>query len=154
MDEARRFLRYVMPGFVYGIETPLWLLIIFPTWTQSIMANLMMKDGLGVTLGRVLTAGALGYIFAAIHHVCHWLPLCFEKGIFDHSSIVRKILNKPDDEKIERPEALKVSLAYWCQQVDGGAIKDTAEKKVNSLGDQAHALGAARVASVSPSSQL
>ena len=41
MEEARRFLRYVMPGLVYGVLTALWLFILLPEWTQSQMRYLM-----------------------------------------------------------------------------------------------------------------
>lgn len=68
MDEARRFLRYVMPGLVYGVETLLLLFIVFPKWTQHLILDVVAKDGVGAALGGVLASGALGYIFATLHH--------------------------------------------------------------------------------------
>jgi len=40
MEEARRFLRYVMPGLVYGVQTLLWLFILFPDWTAHRLASI------------------------------------------------------------------------------------------------------------------
>lgn len=44
MNEARRFLRYVMPGLVFITETMLLLWIIIPDWTTDLLSNL--KKGL------------------------------------------------------------------------------------------------------------
>lgn len=42
-----------------------------------------------------------------------------------------------------------ISLAHWYgPRADGKSIADTTYKKLDSLGDQAHAFGAARVASL------
>jgi hypothetical protein len=72
MDDARRFLRYVLPGLVFGIETLLWLFIVFPGWTQSQLLSVSAKDGIALAIGSVLASGAVGYVFATVHHWCHW----------------------------------------------------------------------------------
>lgn len=159
MDETRRFLRYVMPGVLYGVETLLLLWIIDPQWVQCIIANLFEKDSLGAILGSVLAFGALGYIFATIHHELHWIPpinrICKNRqdGLihricclptFDHTPIAQ---SKYSDWEGTREDAMAISYAYWYSQMREGKIADAADKKVGSLGDQAHGLGAARVAS-------
>ena len=153
MDEARRFLRYVMPGLVYSTETLLWLFIVFPEWTQRLILDLAAKDGLGVALGSVLASGALGYIFATVHHWCHW-HLSIDRGILDHSDLINRLLaagllsNESNPRRVDREEALEISLADWYRPREhGNSIGDATYKKLDSLGDQAHALGTARVAS-------
>lgn len=152
MDEARRFLRYVMPGFVYIIETGFLLLIVFPKWMQQFLLCLAVKDGLtGVVLGSVFVAGALGYIFSTIHHWCHW-NLCIDKEILDHEPMVSRlikngILDESNSGTIDKKKALEISWAYWYQ-LRGQAISLDGVMKIDSLGDQAHALGTARIASV------
>jgi hypothetical protein len=153
MDEARRFLRYVMPGLVYGIETLFWLFIVFPEWTQRLILDHAAKDLLGVALGSVLAAGALGYIFATVHHRCHW-HLSIDRGILDHSALINRLLAaglisiESNAKRVNRQEALEISLAHWYQPREhDNSIGDATYKKLDSMGDQAHALGTARVAS-------
>lgn len=144
MDEARRFLRYVMPGLVYGVETLLLLWIANPQWTQYVVGSFINQDNAGTILGSLLLAfGALGYIFAAIHHVCHWW--CNERcdandRILDHRSI------EPYGNKHPK-EAMAASYAEWYMLMNRGKIGADGNNKVGSLGDQAHGLGAASFAS-------
>jgi MFS family permease len=151
MEEARRFLRYVMPGLVYGVLTALWLFILLPEWTQSQMRYLAAKDSIGIAFGGLFASGVLGYIFATAHHWWHWHV---DKGILDHQPLINRLVvgglisNQPRDNTFTRVEALELSLALWYQRVrHDGLIADAANKKVTSLGDHAHGLGAARVAS-------
>jgi hypothetical protein len=143
MDEARRFLRYVLPGLVYGIETLLWLYIVFPQWTHSVIFQTTAKDSLGVALWGILASGAVGYIFATVHYWCHWhLPV--DRGILDHSDLINQLrLPELHGRDVDRREALMVSLARWyCAE-----LRETAHKRIDSLVDQTHALGTARIAS-------
>jgi hypothetical protein len=152
MEEARRFLRYVIPGFVYGVETALLLLIIFPDWMYSQLTSLAAKDSLGVALASLFASGALGYIFATAHHWCHWYAP-FDKGVLDHSPMINRLLENghiPNQYKrtVNRAEALEISLALWYQRIKpDGPIGGAADKKLTSLGDHTHGLGAVRVAS-------
>ncbi|MFZ5522839.1 MAG: hypothetical protein ACOY9D_01980 [Pseudomonadota bacterium] len=153
MDDARRFLRYVMPGLVFGVETLLLLYIVFPVWTQYQILELANKNGLGIAIGSVLASGALGYIFATVHHWCHW-HLSIDSLILDHSGLINRLLaaglvsNDSNPKVVERKEAFEISLAYWYRpKGHGNSIDDVTYKKLDSLGDQAHALDTARVAS-------
>lgn len=153
MDEARRFLRYVMPGIVYGVVTMFLLWIICPKLIQGIISSNTEKDNLGTFFGSVLVSGGLGYIFSTIHHGCHWLSNenCAEKDkILDHEAIAKKMFEDKviTERATDSLDAMAISYAYWCQQITNHKIGKAAENKVNSLGDQAHGLGAARVASV------
>lgn len=166
MEDARRFLRYVMPGLVFGTETLLWLFVVLPEWTQTLVSNLGDKSGLGVVLGGVLASGAIGYIFSTIHHLCHW-RLCWDRGILDHSDLINDAIEKrlisSGDRTVDgtgdkegwlvcpqkvieaREEALAISIAHWYRP--RSAINEETYRKLDSLGDQAHGLGTARIAS-------
>lgn len=147
MDEARRFLRYVMPGVVYGVETALLLWITCPTWLQCIITSNLGKDNLGAIFGSVLVFGGLGYLFSVIHHARHCLcnETCNEKErVLDHRLLAKRL----KEEEVADPEiAMAVSYAYWYKQMNLGNIHDEANKKVCSLGDQAHGLGTVNIAS-------
>ena len=151
MDEARRFLRYVTPGLVYGVLTFLWLFIVFPEWTNSQIRDLAAKDSIGVALAGLFASGVLGYVFATCHHLLHWR---FDEGILDHRPLINRLRkngqmsNPPNNSEVTRTEALQRSFALWYQCVKNGSITDAADKKVSSLGDQTHGLCAARVASL------
>jgi len=149
MGDARRFLRYLMPGAVYGIETLFLLWIICPVPGQKYVLDPSGKDSLiGIVLGSVIVFSALGYIFSSIHHACHWLSNeeCDEiDKILDHKVIAYKI----STEKVKNSlDAMAISYAHWYQQMANHKIGNAAEQKVHSLGDQAHGLGTARIASI------
>ncbi len=151
MEEARRFLRHVMPGFVYGIETFAGLFLVFPEWTGLHLSGLTGKESLGVVVGAIFVSGALGYVFATMHHWLHWHV---DKDILDHRPVINRLRERgliPDEaaSQLGRKEALVRSMALWYERVrENGPIEVVADKKLVSLGDSIHGLGAARVASV------
>ena len=149
MEESRRFLRLVMPGFVFGLEVILCLFIVFPDWTTTQLSALTGKDGLGVILGSIFASGALGYIFATVHHFCHW---SIDEDILNHVPLIERLIQKgliPKEAEVDREKALIVSMALWYERAgEGRSIDIVADKKLVSLGDITHGLGTARIASV------
>ena len=160
-DEGRKFLRYVMPGLVYGVETLLFLFIVMPEFTVCVLAKLSDKHALGAIVGAFLVSGALGYIFAAVHHWVHWSCCfeCFDGKIFDHRPIIKKLRDKKiplDDEDSKRlnssnkrearETAESISLALWYRLLNKEHKLGT--DGIDHLLNQAHALGTARIASV------
>jgi hypothetical protein len=150
VDESRRFLRYVVPGAVYGVLTTLWLSIVLPDWVIPKLASLA---NLGTALAGVITSGALGCIFATAHHWCHW-HVPWYKNVFDHSGMVnsllekQKILSLPKGSKVDRKRADVIVTTLWCQRTkEGGSVGPEAEKRVSAQTDLTHALGAICVAS-------
>lgn len=145
MDEARRFLRYVLPGYVYFVETGLFLLIIFPRWTVDLLSK--TTDNLGTVLGSIFVASAFGYIFSTVHHWLYWI-LPSDRGVLNHVPLIKRLEHYLSVGSVkERQEALEISCAYWYQ-LSANAISSEGVKKLNSLGDMTHSLGAARIASV------
>lgn len=152
MDYPRRFLRYIVPGLIFGIEIAVYISIVLDDWTLYKVRELFAKDGLGTALVALLASGALGYIFAALHHWWHWY--C-DRGILDHAPLINRLIAQkliPDPHPgrtLNRGEAWDLSIALWYERAKpDGQITETADKKVSSLGDQAHGLGATRAASV------
>lgn len=140
MDDARKFLRYVAPGVIFGTLTLLWLFIVDPGVTSKIF-GIIEESALGAALGGLLMSGGLGYILATIHHNWH---AKYDEDILDHSPLIKSLGFCPDS----REEALVISTALWCQMRDKEYIKDATFKKLESFGNQVHALGTARVASI------
>jgi hypothetical protein len=161
-DEGRKFLRYLMPGLVYGVETLLFLYIVLPEFAVCMVANFRDKDGLGAIVGVFLASGGLGYIFAAVHHYVQWHSR-FDKEILNHSRIIEKLRHKekiPFDnedlarldraDKADKRETRKIaeslSLALWYRLLKKEHKLGT--NGIDQLRNQAHALGTARIASV------
>lgn len=143
MDEARKFLRYIMPGLVFGTLTLLWLFIVDPNFKDRFL-SIIKESALGAALGSLLMSGGLGYIFATIHHCVH--SKC-DRDILDHYPLINGINIKPDAGEVNREEALVISTALWCQMRDKKYIEDATYKKLESFGNQVHALGTVRIAS-------
>jgi hypothetical protein len=166
-EEGRRFLRYVMPGLVYGVETLLFLLIVLPKPTICILSKISGKDALGASVGAFFASGALGYIFAAIHHWVLWCLPC-DKDIFDHRTVIDKlhadndklissdfvglkeVFGRYDDSiksgklKKQKKIAQSISLSLWYHFAEA---KHLGKNQIDHLGNQAHGLGTARIAS-------
>ena len=177
MDEARRFLRYVLPGLVFGTETLVGLLLALPDWTLGRMDDLSGDQTLGVALGGLLASGGLGYVFSAIHHtlVWHWhadehvlndLPLVerlLERRLIpnlfdDPLTNVRRAASVTWFERKSKWIAAKVRQAHrrrraseiawwlWYERKGRESLKGVSEE-TDTLGDMAHSLGTARIAS-------
>lgn len=154
MDDSRRFLRYVIPGVLFGLLTALWIWIAMPGWASTSLKSLDAKETIAVAFGGLFALGAFGFLFASIHHWLHWHSQ-LDDPILDHRPIVCRLLAAkliPEAHRnaaTDRGEAFQLSIALWhqCLKKDG-PISDAADRKVNFLGDNAHGLGTARVASL------
>jgi hypothetical protein len=149
VDDARRFLRYAMPGMVFLLETVLWLYVLFPGWIISQLASPnLYQSGLAVAIGGLLATPVLGYFFGAVHHCWHWY-LCLDSEVLNHVRVTNRLTGGRLDPKNlkDREKAWEISLALWYKRVEnGGPIGEVADTKLKALGDMAHGLGTARVA--------
>jgi hypothetical protein len=50
MDEARRFLRYVVPGIVFLVESFLLIWVLLPDWAEEQIRVVRKERGLGLAL--------------------------------------------------------------------------------------------------------
>jgi len=89
MDETRRFLRFVIPGTLFAIETAVLLLLLRPDWFRE--EPLPLKDvlNLGTALTALLASGALGYLFSVLYHFLHWKV---DRATLDYSPIIRALI--------------------------------------------------------------
>lgn len=149
MDEARRFLRYVFPGLVFGVEVIILVWLVFPDSVVTIMVQASGESSLAVALGGLLASGGLGYIFATAHHFAHWHLPC-DRNIINHAPNIRNLIAAGllGEEVVDRRRALELTLELWYGRLGtkDGPIA-AAQRKIAAIGDLAHAAGAARVAS-------
>jgi hypothetical protein len=114
---------------------------------------LFTKDNsLAVAIGSLLASGALGYLFATLHHCCHWyLPI--DQNIINHTQQIKELREKglipPLSQEPDNPrlEALTTVSILWFERLQDGGPVGNAENRVAAFGDLAHASGTARVAS-------
>jgi hypothetical protein len=92
VDEARRFLRYIIPGAIFAFLTALWLYIVLLDWPSFKLLEFTDKEGIGGAIAALLASGALGYIFATVHHCLHWNCPKYNQKVLDHSDMVNKLL--------------------------------------------------------------
>jgi hypothetical protein len=129
--------------------------MVSPKWTTEVLQSVTGKEGLGAALAAVFASGALGYIFATIYHFLHWNCRFCNQGVLDHSKMVNKlletrdVLDQPKGTTVKRRRADELVVTLWSQRNKaGGTVGPEADKKLNSLTDLTHGLGAFCVASL------
>lgn len=163
MDEARRFLRYIVPGLVYGAQTLVLLFVLDSRWAWNTVQTLSGETGLGVAGTILLASGGLGFIFSAIHHGLHRVPAL---TAVDHRAMIEAlrrelitVVDQPNDptlasqirpleKKVSRDEAWVIVTSLWYQRTKTYKRIEAADPRTVSLTDAMHSLGTARVASV------
>jgi hypothetical protein len=153
MNEARRFLRYITPGILFGVLAVFFLWIAMPAWTMDILKACIFLPGNSIALavGSLLASGALGYLFATLHHCCHWHSPT-DQNVINHTdkiAALRKTGLIPPSKHTQispRLEALITISVLWFERLESGGPIGNSEERVAAFGDLAHAAGTARVA--------
>ncbi len=154
MNEARRFLRYITPGVLFGFLTLFLLWIALPEWTSSLLERGVTAQGnsIAIIIGSLFISGALGYLFATIHHCCHWyLPI--DRNVINHTEQIRSLRERgliptlADTPADPRIEALTTISVLWFERLRAKGPIGNSENRVAAFGDLCHAAGTARVAS-------
>lgn len=162
MDDARRFLRFIGPGALFGVETAFLLWVLRPDWLTARLEDLRQANGLGFALAGLLASGGLGYLLSVLHHELHWLPRAWG-SVIDHSGVIRgliqagtmrvEVLHEDGRETllsadlVTRHSAVAILSGLWYGCIDEPPVKG-ADAKVSSLSDLAHSSGTARAASI------
>src|SRR3954454_20135212 len=85
MDDARRLLRFVLPGTLFAVEFLGWIILLHLPSAGQLLLELKQESGVGAALGLLVASGGLGYLFSIIHHWCHWWR---NKGTLDHRHLI------------------------------------------------------------------
>ena len=168
MNEARRFLRYLLPGLLYALESLGLLAVVLPSVALDAVSALKAEGNFSFLVTMFIASGALGFLFSTLHHWCHWY---LDSKSINHTEFIamRRHESAPcksiaDAEKKknglfmwlkrrkkkrqEREEAFIKLLALWYTRLQPDGQLASADKKTVSLGDIAHATGTARIASL------
>jgi len=158
MDEARRFLRYVLPGLVFGLEAILLFVLLRPDLIGALGKALNTASGLGSAVAGFLVSGAVGFLCGTVHHAIHWRKT---GKVMDHSASLKRLVragilelrvpgeNDPLPESpLNRERAWVLNSAIWYERRMTNKRIQGADAHARALTDLVHTLGSARVAAM------
>jgi hypothetical protein len=151
MNEARRFIRYVIPGLVFATQFIILLGLLRPDWISEFLHQLKKDSGLGLLFATLLASGGAGMVFSCIYHYWHW-----EKGTaMDHKDVLIRldkegILNARDVDfkTLCREDAWIILTALWHERLKSNETIGSADPKVADMLDLVHSIGTSRVAAL------
>jgi hypothetical protein len=164
MEETRKFLRYIIPGLVFVIETTIILWIILPNNTYNFFGELDAAKGAGFLIAALIASGGLGYIFDTIHHNVEWIFKSY--GNVDYERLAQEIrrlyaykgsleeYTKPSEKswvtQKQRERLLNIALvtSFWCGSLKISPALRNINSRLERLYDIAHSAGSAAVASL------
>jgi hypothetical protein len=149
MDEARRFLRYIIPGALFAIETALFLVLFLPHPTIEKLAELNNR-GFGVAVGAILGSGGIGFLLSAVHHWLYWNRPQLWGGI-DHRTFIEQLQNDQiltitGGQPHTPMEAWTIVTGLWHERVGAHCRSiQAANPRADSLANLVHSTGTAKV---------
>jgi hypothetical protein len=156
MDEARRFLRYIVPGILFLVEGLLFTWILFPDWAEQEISLLTDDAGVGFALAGILGSGGLGFLFSLVHHQAHWScpSIDFRNTITRARNSSLLTLADADGHPITSGsgtlltarQAWVVVTAIWSERRLTSKLIEGAEPRASTLADLVHSLGTGRIA--------
>lgn len=159
MNEARRFLRYVIPGLIFAIQIVVLLWLLRPGWIREVYSHELKKEsGIALVFAALLASGGLGTIFSTIHHSWHRRKKC---RFMDHREVINRLeaedilglkgqSSETDKTKtpLTRDQAWSILVALWHERVESNPLIKTANERTEELVDLLHSMGTNRVAAV------
>jgi|GEM_PF-1060217 len=157
MDEARRFLRYVVPGLVFQVQLLLCLMILLPVWTTKALSDLGGESSVAPALLALLASGGVGYLLSMIHHSLHWrsggTTLDYRPLIARLRQTNRLVLINTSDFRAvsedvvpDRFQAWVIVTAIWHERAKTSTMIRGADARATSMSDLTHSTGTAMVA--------
>ena len=155
MDEAQRFLRYVVPGLLFLTLTAVMSLILLPDWASRQLLQFSGRTDLGEVIVGLAASGVLGFLFASLHHQLHWVSgnQASDHRKWLHDAVERGLLELRDPRTgfstgapHDAESAWSVLSAVWYQHIEVSPRVKSATARTISLADLVHTLGTARLA--------
>ncbi|RJQ55928.1 MAG: hypothetical protein C4521_01005 [Actinobacteria bacterium] len=158
MDEVQRYLRHVLPGVVFLVETLVILLVLLPGWTTESLGKLATGDSLGTAFAVLIASGGVGFIFSVLNHLYLWWrqspPIDFRELVarLREGDVIRLVdaeTGMPVAEAdLPLEEAWAVASSLWHEHLETSHQLAGSETRNVSLSDLTHATGAARIGSL------
>lgn len=159
MEEARRFLRYVLPGLLYLLETFILLLL---SVDRNILFPLIKEiptDNVAFPITVFIASGALGFLLSIIYYALFWniltplrvnhrpfIKIAVEKDWLQLMNRENNTIVQPND--ISGKGAWRIITGFWHENIKTSKRFESANKRIDIFTDLAHGLGAAFIGSV------
>ena len=157
MQEAQRFLRYVLPGLILFIELIMYLLL-----SGDVCFNQLIElgDNIWLAISAFLVTGAIGFLLGIIYNNIIWSEL-FAKYAIDHRPLLNEGKLKgwlklqsglADDDvdvnKLSARRAWHIAISYWYTRIEmSNSIKGSV-LRVERLSDIVNGLGTQCISSL------
>jgi hypothetical protein len=145
MEEARRFIRYVIPGLAAILQLLVCCLLTVKG-TDSILTLDGDGGGLALVAALFLASGGLGYICAVIYYAGAWGTKRYQ---IDHGPVLKKLVDEKalemkgvDVAKLTVEEAWRVGTYLWWSRNAERTMLGNATRRADSLADVLHGHGA------------
>jgi Ca2+/Na+ antiporter len=145
MDEAKRIVRYTLPGLVYVILLLATFALLEPDKAKEIVLN--NDISFGEILGSFILSGGIGYIFSIIYFSLYWWIGGRKGHFYNHLNILNELIKskkieiiKPDlsDSKEQnfilnnKREAWYIINVYWYSRGKTSKAIEGIIEKINS----------------------
>lgn len=155
MQDAKRFLRYVVPGLVIATEALVIVAVLDDSVLRTIAKKLLNTNALAVALAGLATSGGIGYLASVLHHTFHWFPGLNAVTAVNHSKLVsdlqearlitvRDVAGNACGPVTDRWVAWNLTTALWRTRQDAGIVK-AATPNLDSLADLMHSAGSSTI---------
>jgi len=161
MDEARRFLRYVVPTLVFLVEVAFLLLATQKGCLIGSVYARLRTGGAGFAALLLVMAGGLGYLFSLAHHTLFWYwgqygidYAEFLRDAVDHGWLRLVPYGQKNDGagiNVTRIVAWDVIALLWYRPARAGDTKDpeigeALGSRADAISDLMHSLGTSVIA--------
>ncbi len=164
MEDTRRILRYIIPGWVFAFELALWSFISNPTFFQCTYNKLSQTQGAAVIVTAILMSGGIGfgYLLSLLHHLlwsCSWLPRTLRYGI-DYRDLLEQArqqddlwvylygATEPDERPLTYAGSWRIVTSLYHGARRASKLLEGALFRADTLSDLMHGTGTVFVGSV------
>jgi len=157
MDDAKRFLRFVLPGLASTLQFFLFIWILRPHQvSQFFLKSFQNGGGLGPALTIIVASGGLGFVLSTLYHSIYWCRLLDRARSYTLTIDHRDALNEADLRGIlrsftqkgsfplnnaSRRDAWRIATAIWHARLGTSPRLKEANSRTDSLTSIVHSLG-------------
>lgn len=156
MVDARRFMRYVIPGLIYAVLLAAAFFASDPARMICFITSGDISNNIGFVLTALLASGALGYVFSNIYFGLYWLTdnsivAINHKALFSALGSRINIINAQgtqiDKNTLTKRDAWTIWSNYWFSNIENSKKYKVSSARVDNLVDITHSLGASLISS-------
>lgn len=168
MEDTRRFLRFVIPGITFIIETIFYLLLSNTDWVVTQLSSLGRDyNGVAVLLTTLFLSGGIGFLFNIIHIALYgtgWIAWIYaprdsremirvtnEAGFLrfqDEGGVIEALGDRSEIDSFSRNGIWRIVTTLWHERIESSEIIKGANQGNYIRHDIMHGSGTAFVGSI------